>query len=423
MKSFAFCFLLLLGSSAQPIGKWLKAVDPLLTQYADGLVERGFLDIDTLLSASRGDVKRALKQMKVNKPHGMLILHAKTEDEEDKAEPEAEPTSEISVDVPTDDTPPTEWSAFENKYDTMKLRTIESKDWFKAFEELNPEEGKLHKWMRKKKFGKIHDQMCDKDLIATDAKIYGLVPILNWLGQFVTFQTSESLEKLIHCLVQKGVESDTVNVIGTATTDADSQGEGSKFKFPTELEVPMIVDMYRGLPMLLQVTEKERMDLIALLVHEAGTNGANLLVAYPLPHVATESGKLVSPTFGDGHTSITMSSGIGSRLNTGVTALHATMICGDPSNQIQKVFQKGGMKILKGLATDIVANLRGQITMMTDGQSHMLDKILPMADLETLAVSVEETFTGFKKKMKKYKKAKKDGITGGGGCAKSASYY
>jgi hypothetical protein len=56
-------------------------------------------------------------------------------------------------------------------------------------------------------------------------------------------------------------------------------------------------------------------------------------------------------------------------LNTGVTALNAAMIYGDPSNQIQSVFQNGGMEMRKGkgLATDTAADLRGQIAMVADG--------------------------------------------------------
>jgi hypothetical protein len=126
MLRYVLAVLLLSGSLVdvqalerkQAIGEFLQAIDFSMTQYAEGMEERGLSDVDSIVTATVEDVKQVLEQLKVKKAHRRLILHAKEEAQAEQSAggvhahdySESESESESESDGSSDNTAPADAS-------------------------------------------------------------------------------------------------------------------------------------------------------------------------------------------------------------------------------------------------------------------------------------------------------------------------
>jgi hypothetical protein len=131
--------------------------------------------------------------------------------------------------------------------------------------------------------------------------VYG-IPLLNYLGQFVMDQQAGAA---IFCLVEAGIDLDRTT--------------------PPSADVPVEINAYRQMPLLLQLVEVGFVELIHLLV----SKGVDITTAYRPP---------------DGSTSQ-------------LSSLHAAFMISDPTYRIRMAFQDRSREQLKGMSSMMVAQI------------------------------------------------------------------
>jgi hypothetical protein len=279
------------------------------------LDEYGYSGQSILLAAAEEDLHEAFEELNIKKPHRRLILkafeagftasepQASTQQEKNRGGidgPPQQPVKQKTAHQPRKEAHDVKEKAssvhglkstctsdFETHFSNKAM--VNAQQWFDNFTEQSRADGDQVTDAASKGDFAMLTKMCRQGDIDDDAKVYGTVPLLNWLGQYIGRGPSDSIDGLLKCLIASGL-------------DMDPQ---PPFSDDALQNSPLLLRIYRNYPLLLQAVETKMYSIVTALL----LKGGSLTSPYRLP---------------DGRSS-------------GMTSLHASQRLSDPNDMIHTI--------------------------------------------------------------------------------------